>query len=65
MSIMAKRLEALEAAAVKAEGPEKLDVIRVIIDPDQSIVKALRRAEGGALVPVSVEELEEIRRGRE
>ena len=60
-----KRLEALEAAAVKAEGSEKLDLIRVIVAPDQSIVKALRRGEGGALVPVSEDELADIRRGRE
>jgi len=63
MSIMAKRLEALEAAALKAEGPERFDVIRVIVAPDQNIVKALRRAEGGALVPVSEDELADIRCG--
>lgn len=61
---IAKRLEALEAAAVQAEGPEKFDVIRVIVAPDRSIVDALRRGEGGALVPVSEDELADIRRGR-
>lgn len=61
---IAKRLEALEAAAVKAEGPETFDVIRVIVAPDQSITGAVRRGENGELVPVSDEELAEIRRGR-
>lgn len=61
---MAKRLEALEAAAVKSAGPERIDVIRVIVVSDRSIVGAMRRVEGGELVPVSVEELEDIRRNR-
>ncbi len=65
MNIMTKRLEALEAAAVKAEGPERIDVIRVIVAPDQSIVRALRRAENGTLVPVSADEFADIRRSRE
>ena len=58
---MIKRLEALEAAAVKAEGPERFDVIRVIVAPDRSVTEALRRGEHGELVPVSDEELAEIR----
>ncbi|MDZ4252670.1 MAG: hypothetical protein U1A72_08890 [Sulfuritalea sp.] len=56
-----KRLEALEAVAMKAEALEKFDVIRVIVAPDRSIVNALRRGEGGALVPVSEDELAHIR----
>lgn len=58
---LTKRLEALEAAAVKAEGPEKIDVVRVIIDPERNIVGA-SRVESGKRVEVSASELEEIRR---
>jgi len=61
---MAKRLEALEAAAAKAGGPERFDVIHVIVAPDRSIDGAFRHGEGGALVPVSEDELADIRRGR-
>ena len=61
---VAKRLEALEAAAVKTERPEQIEVIRVIVARDCSIVGAMRRVEGGARVPVSMEELEDIRRNR-
>lgn len=59
-----KRLEALEAAAAKAEGPEKFDVVLVIVAPDRSIDNAFRHGEGGALVPVSEDELADIRHGR-
>lgn len=62
---MTKRLEALEAAAVKSAEPEPMDIIRVIVAPDQSIAKALRRGECGTLVPVSEDELADVRCGRE
>lgn len=58
---IAKRLEALEDAAKKAEGPERLDVIRVIVAPDRSITGAMRRIESGTYAPVSVYELATIR----
>ena len=61
---ISKRIEALEAAATKAEGPEWFDVIRVIVAPDKNIIEAVRHGENGALVPVSDDELAEIRRGR-
>lgn len=60
-----KRLEALEAAAMKAEGPERIDVIRVIVAPDRSIVRVLRRGQHGEPVPVSDDELADIRRCRQ
>jgi len=59
---MTKRLEALEAAAVKAEGPKKIDIIRVIVALDRSITGAYCRNENGRLVPVSDEKLADIRR---
>ena len=59
-----KRIEALEVAAIKADGPKRFDVIRTIIERDRSIVKVLRRGDGGALVPVSGDALAGIRRGR-
>jgi len=59
---LSKRLEALEAAVVaKAKTPEVLNVIRLIIDPDGRVTRAYRRAFGGAMAPVSDEELAELR----
>lgn len=62
MNNMTKRLEALETAAVKTQGPEKIDIVHVIVAPDRSIVGACRYGEARMLVPVSVEELADIRR---
>ncbi len=60
----AKRIGALETVAMKANKPERFDVIRTIFAPDRSIVKALRREDGGVLVPLSEDELADIRCGR-
>ena len=56
-----KRIESLEAAAANAQGAEKLDIVRVIVAPDRSIVGACRHDETGMVVPVSDAELVGIR----
>lgn len=58
---LTKRLEALEAKA-DAKTIEPLEIVRVIVAPDRSILRALRYGAGGVLVPVSDDELAEIRR---
>lgn len=50
----AKSIEALEVAAIKADGPKQFDVIRTIFAPDRSIVGVYRYADG-ALVPIASE----------
>lgn len=59
-----KRLEALEARA-SAQTIEPPDIVIVYISPDRSVFSAVRHSEGGALVPVSDDELAEIRRNAE
>jgi len=58
---LTKRLEALEAK-VSALVIEPLDIVVVIVAPDRSIVKACRYDANRQLVPVSDDELAEIRR---
>lgn len=56
-----KRLEALEQASQSTKEP--METIRVVVSPaDRQITAAFRRGEGGQLVPVSDDELAEIRR---
>lgn len=63
MSKFEQRIVAMEAAvSAKARGLETMDIIRVIIAPDRSIVGAMRRAENGSFVSVSENDLENMRR---
>ena len=50
----AKRIEALEVAAIKADEPKQFDVIRTIFAPDRNIVGVFRYADG-VLVPIAAE----------
>lgn len=59
---LTKRLEVLEAK-VNALIIESVDIISVIIAPDRSIARAVRRGEEGEMVNVTPDELEEIRSG--
>lgn len=57
-----KRLEALEsAAAAKSQIRGKMDIVRVIVALDSSIVSACHRSQNGTNVPVSEKELADIR----
>jgi len=58
------RIAALEAKA-KAKNRAKLDIVRVIVASDRSVVIAFRRSANGTLLPVSEVELADIRRQAE
>ena len=61
-----KRLETLEAvAAAKGQLDERMEIIRVIVAPDLSIISAWRFDENRERVPVSEEGLANIRRDAE
>lgn len=58
------RIAALEAKA-KIKNRAKLDIIRVIVAHDRRVVSAFHRSANGTLLPVSDEELLDIRRKAE
>ena len=58
---MTKRLEALEAAAMKMHSADQLDIIHVIVAPDLSVVGAYRHNSTDGLVKITGDELEEIK----
>ena len=57
----AKRVEILEDRLLPQSGV-KLDIVRVIINMDNTVADACRRGKNGEYVPVSDEELADIRR---
>jgi len=60
----AKRVEVLEGHLLP-HSLVKLDIVRVIVNMDFSVASAFRRGKNMELIPVSDEELAEIRRQNE